>query len=422
MIQDIFDRISRDSGGPIGQYYEHGYGYYMFPQLEGELGPHMKFNGVEMLNWSLNNYLGLANDPEVRKADADAAKEWGLAYPMGSRMLTGQTKYHVELENRFAAFEKKEAAFLFNFGYQGIVSSIDALTSRHDVLVYDSESHACLLDGVRLHRGQSFKFRHNDIEHCEKVLARACKVADENGGGVMLITQGVFGMTGALGILDQIAALKKKYPFRIFVDAAHGFAIMGKHGRGTSEELNCIDEVDIYIAAFAKSMSSIGGFVAGPKDIIRYLKFNMRSQVYAKALPMPLVIGNLKRLESIDSPKGDELRERLFTITRALQDGFRKEGFDIGPAQACVSPVHVKGGLAEATQIVKDLRENYKIFCSIVIYPVIPKGMIIFRIIATAAHTMEDVDYTLNAFKEIRAKLDKGYYSSGELASMTVMK
>ncbi len=421
MINDIFDRISRDSGGPIGQYFDEGYGYYMFPRLEGELGPHMTFNGVEMLNWSLNNYLGLANHPEVRKADAEAAAQWGLAYPMGSRMLTGQTRYHEELERRFAEFEKKEDAFLFNFGYQGILSAIDALTGRHDVIVYDAESHACLLDGIRLHMGESYKFRHNDIVSCEKVLAKACAKAEENGGGVLLITEGVFGMTGALGILDQIAALKKKYPFRIFIDDAHGFGIMGEHGRGTSEHFNCMDEIDLYIGAFAKSMSSIGGFIAGPKDIIKYLKFNMRSQMYAKALPMPLVIGNMKRLEIIDSPEGDELRNKLFTITRALQDGFRKEGFDIGPAEACVSPVHIKGGIGEATKIAKDLRENYKIFCSIVVYPVIPKGMIIFRIIATAAHTMEDVEYTLNAFKEIRTKLDNGVYSGDDIAAMTVM-
>lgn len=416
---DIFDRISRDSGGPIGQYYEQGFGYYMYPRLEGELGPHMTFNGVECLNWSLNNYLGLANHPEVRKADAEGAEKWGLASPMGSRMLTGNTRYHEELERRFAEFEKKEDAFLFNFGYQGIVSAIDSLTARHDVIVYDSEAHACLLDGIRLHVGESYKFRHNDIESCEKVLARACKKADEQGGGVLLITEGVFGMTGALGILDQIAALKKKYQFRILIDDAHGFGIMGEHGRGTSEHFGVMDEIDIYIGAFAKSMASIGGFIAGPHKIINYLRFNMRSQMYAKALPMPLVIGNMKRLEIIDSPEGDVRRKKLFEITEALKTGFRDAGFDIGPAEACVCPVRVTGGIGEGTQIVKDLRENYKIFCSIVIYPVIPKGMIIFRIIATAAHTLEDVNYTVNAFKEIREKINSGYYSDG-IAAMTV--
>ncbi len=417
---DIFDRISRDSGGPIGQYAKQGFGYYMFPRLEGELGPHMIFNGVECLNWSLNNYLGLANDPEVRATDAKAAADWGLAYPMGSRMLTGNTRYHEELERRFAAFEKKEDAFLFNFGYQGIVSTIDSLLGRHDVAVYDAEAHACLLDGIRLHMGEKYKFRHNDAADFERVIAKACKVASEQGGGVLVITEGVFGMTGALGILDKIVALKSKYSFRLLIDDAHGFGIMGEHGRGTSEHFGVMDGVDLYIGAFAKSMASIGGFVAGPKVVIDYLRFNMRSQMYAKALPMPLVIGNMKRLEIIDSPKGDMLRKKLFEITRALQDGFRKEGFDIGPAEACVSPVHIKGGVGQATKMAKDLRENYKIFCSIVIYPVIPKGMIIFRIIATAAHTLADVDYTLKAFKEIREKLDKGVYDGDDIAAMTV--
>lgn len=417
---DIFDRIKKDTGGPIGQYIDKGYGYYMFPRLEGELGPHMTFNGIEILNWSLNNYLGLANHPEVRKADAEAAKKWGLAYPMGARMMTGHTRLHEKLERVFADFEKKEDAFLFNFGYQGIVSTIDALSSRHDVLVYDAESHACLLDGIRLHVGEKYKFRHNDIVDCERVLARACAKAEENGGGVLLITEGVFGMTGALGIIDQIAALKKKYNFRILIDDAHGFGLLGKGGRGTSEHLNCMDEVDIYIAAFAKSMASIGGFVAAPSYIIKYLRTNMRSQMYAKSMPMALVEGNLKRMEIIDSPEGDEQRKKCWEITRAIQEGFVKEGFNIGEAQACVTPVHIAGGLAQATKMAKDLRENYRVFCSMVIYPVIPKGMVIFRIVSTAAHTMEDVEYTLNAFKEIKAKLDAGMYDGDDLAGMTI--
>ena len=393
---DIFDRIERDSGGPIGQYFEQGFGYYMYPRLEGELGPHMIFNGTPVLNWSLNNYLGLANHPAVRKADADAAAQWGLAYPMGARMMSGHTRYHEQLEQTFAKFEKKEDAFLYNFGYQGIVSTIDALTARHDVIVYDAECHACLLDGIRLHIGEKYKYRHNNIADCEKVLARACQVAEENGGGVLLITEGVFGMTGALGILDQIAALKKKYKFRIMIDDAHGFGLLGAHGRGTSEQLGCMDDIDLYIGAFAKSMASIGGFVAGP------------------------VIGNMKRMEIIDSPEGDALRAKCWQITHAIQDGFKKEGFDIGEAQACVTPVHIFGGVAQATKMAKDLRENYKIFCSMVIYPVIPKGMIIFRIVSTAAHTMEDVEYTLKAFKEIKAKLDAGQYDGDDIASMTI--
>ncbi|MGI6313796.1 MAG: aminotransferase class I/II-fold pyridoxal phosphate-dependent enzyme [Candidatus Cryptobacteroides sp.] len=419
MYSDIFTRIEQGSAGPIGQYFDQAFGYYVYPRLEGELGPHMIFNGRQVLNWSLNDYLGLSNHPEVRKTDAQAAAEYGLAYPMGSRMLSGHTREHEKLEKIFADFEKKEDAFLFNFGYQGIVSTVDALTGRHDVIVYDSESHACLLDGIRMHLGEKYKFRHNDMVHFEKVIQRAVKKADENGGGVLVITEGVFGMTGAMGKVAEIAAFKEKYPFRLLIDDAHGFGLMGKHGRGTSEEQNCMDGVDVYIAAFAKTMASIGGFVAGPKSIINYLRANLRSQMYAKSLPMVYVQGNIKRMEIIDSPEGDARRKKCKDITDAIQKGFLEAGFDIGEAEACVTPIHIKGGVAQATQIAKDLRENYRIFCSIVVYPVIPQGMIIFRIVSTAAHSMKDVEYTLNAFKEIKAKLEAGKYDD-EIAAMTI--
>ena len=419
-MKDIFERLKESSGGPIGQYREKIDGYFAFPKLEGELGPHMRFNGKDVLCWSINNYLGLANHPEIRKADAEGAARWGMAYPMGSRMMTGQTALHEKFERMLADFEKKEAAFLFNFGYQGILSTIDSLVSRHDVIVYDAECHACLLDGIRLHIGSKYKYRHNNMVDCDKILTRACAEAEENGGGVLLITEGVYGMTGALGKLDEIVALKKKHKFRILIDDAHGFGLLGPHGRGTSEHFGVMDDIDLYIGAFAKSMASIGGFVAGPHSIINYLRANMRSQMYAKSLPMPLVIGNMKRMEIIDSPEGDELRKKCWAITHAIQDGFKKEGFDIGEAEACVTPVHIKGGIAQATKMAKDLRENYKIFCSMVIYPVIPKGMIIFRIVCTAAHTMEDVEYTLKVFKEIKAKLDAGLYDGDDIAAMTV--
>lgn len=421
MYTDIFDRIKASAGGPIGQYREKAEGYFTFPRLEGELGPYMRFNGQDVLCWSINNYLGLANHPEIRKIDAEAAARWGLAYPMGSRMMTGQTALHEELERRLAAFEKKEAAFEFNFGYQGIVSTIDSLVSRHDVIVYDAEDHACLLDGIRLHIGSKYKFRHNDIADCERVMAKACAEAEANGGGVLLITEGVFGMTGALGILDQIAALKKKYRFRILIDDAHGFGVMGPHGRGTSEHFGVMDEIDIYIGAYAKSMAIIGGFVAADKDIIDYLKYNMRSQIYAKSLPMPIVEGCLKRLEIINSEEGDKLRSQLWKVTRRLQEGFREMGFDIGPAEACVTPVHVKAGVDQATNMAVALREEYHIFCSVVIYPVIPKGMVIFRIIPTAAHSMEDVERTLEAFKDIKQRLDRGEFDK-EIPNMALIK
>ena len=417
---DIFERIKESTGGPIGQYREKVEGYYSFPKLEGELGPHMKFQGNDVLCWSLNNYLGLANHPEIRKVDGEAAQRWGMAYPMGSRMLTGNTSLHEKLERELADFEKKEAAFLFNFGYQGIVSTIDSLLTRHDVIVFDAECHACLMDGKRLHTGKSFSYKHNDIVSCEQKLKVATQLAEEQGGGVLLITEGVYGMTGALGILDQIVALKKKYNFRFMIDDAHGFGVMGPNGRGTSEHFNVMDGVDIYIGAYAKSMATIGGFVASKKVVIDFLRYNMRSQIYAKALPMPVVEGCLKRLEIIRSAEGDELRKQLWTVTRRLQNGFRDLGFEIGPSEACVTPIHIMGGPIEAVNMAYDLRENYKIFCSIVVYPVIPPGTIIFRVISTAAHSIEDVDYTLNAFKEIRKKLQDGVYDTKEMKDVTV--
>ena len=421
MRLDIFDRIRRSTGGPLGQYRDKAEGYFVFPKLQGELGPHMKFNGQDVLCWSINNYLGLANHPEIRKIDGEAAIKWGLAYPMGSRLMTGHTTLHEKLERKLAEFEKKEATFLFNFGYQGILSAIDSLVTRHDVIVYDAEVHACLLDGIRLHVGSKYKFKHNDIKDCDRILTRACAEAEKKGGGVLLITEGVFGMTGALGILNQIVALKEKHSFRIMIDDAHGFGVMGEHGRGTSEHFGVMDGVDIYIGAYAKAMAIIGGFIASDKAIIDYLKYNMRSQIYAKSLPMPIVEGCFKRLEIIDSPEGDALRAKLWDVTRSLQKGFREIGFDIGPAEACVTPVHIRAGVNQATNIAMALREEYKIFCSVVIYPVIPPGMVIFRIIPTAAHSKEDVEYTLSAFRDIKERLDRGEFDK-EMPNVAIFK
>ena len=418
---DIFERISKDSGGPIGQYRERADGYFAFPRLEGEMGPRMTFNGREVLCWSLNNYLGLANHPEIRRVDAEAAAKYGLAAPMGARMMTGHTRMHEHFEKELADFEKKEAAYLFNFGYQGIVSTIDTLVNPHDVIVYDNEAHACLLDGIRLHIGNKYKYRHNNMEELEKKLKVATEVVAKTGGGILVITEGVYGMTGALGDLAGIVALKKKYSFRILIDDAHGFGVMGPNGRGTSEHFGVMDDIDIYIGAYAKAMAIIGGFVAGPKYVIEFLRYNMRSQMYAKSLPLAIVEGCEKRLEIIRSAEGDALRAQLWKVTRALQQGFRDLGFDIGPAEACVTPVHVQGDVVQATNIAMDLRENYRIFCSVITYPVIPKGMIIFRIIPTAAHTMDDVNYTLNAFKEVREKLGRGFYDGdGQIPNMRI--
>jgi len=390
----------------------------MFPKLEGPIEPYMTFQGKQVLAWTFNNYLGLANHPDVRKADAEAAAKWGLAYPMGARMMSGHTSLHERLEMELAEFEKKEDAYLFNFGYQGMVSTIDALLNRRDVVVYDSQAHACIMDGMRLHMGQRIVYPHNNLEKCDKALERATRLTQKSGGGILLITEGVYGMTGALGFLDQIVSLKKKYNFRILIDDAHGFGVMGKNGRGTSEHFNVMDEVDLYFGAFAKSMAGIGGFVAGKTDIINYLRYNLRSQIYAKSLPMAMVEGLLKRLDMIRTMP--ELREKLLLITSKLQEGLKKNGFDIGPAEACVTPVFLKGELPEATNILIDLRENYRIFCSVVVYPVVPRDVIMFRLIPTAMHSLEHVEYTLNAFSQIQKKLSQGFYKGGEVKDMAV--
>jgi len=407
---DIFEKVVNNLG-PLGQFADAGYGYYYFPKLEGEISNRMYFRGKPVLVWSLNNYLGLANHPEVRKADADAAEKFGMAAPMGARMMSGQTKYHEQLEQELAAFEKKESAFLLNYGYMGMVSIIDSLLDRHDVVVYDSESHACILDGLRLHLGKRFVYPHNNMERFESQLVHAQKAANQSGGGILVITEGVFGMPGDLGNLKGMLQFKEKYGFRLLVDDAHGFGTMGNAGAGTSQEQDVMDEVDIYFGTFAKAMAGIGGFVASEKRIIKSLAFKMRSQIFAKSLPMPMVIGALKRLDLIRTHP--ELRDKLWTIVHALQKGLRDKGFDIGKTQSPVTPVFLKGGVGEATQVVADLRENYGIFCSVVIYPVVPKGVIMLRLIPTASHTLEDVKVTIDAFSEIRTKLSEGKYSTG---------
>ncbi len=405
---DLFDKITSSMGGPLGQHQKWSHGYFSYPKLEGEIGPYMQFNGKEHLVWSLNNYLGLANHPEVREADAQAAADYGMAYPMGARMMSGNTIHHEELENGLGKFVGKQDAFLLNYGYQGMVSIIDSLVNRNDVIVYDAESHACIIDGLRMHMGKRFVYRHNDLESCEKQLEHASRLVEQNGGGILLITEGVFGMSGAQGKLKEIIALKDKFNFRILVDDAHGFGTMGKTGAGTPEEQDCIDGVDVYFATFAKSMAGIGAFVAGDKYVIDYLRYNMRSQIFAKALPMPMVRGLKKRFELLKSQP--QLREKLWQITNALQKGLKERGFDLGVTNTMVTPVFLKGDLYEATSLTRDLRENYGIFCSIVIYPVIPKGLILLRLIPTAEHSLDDVQRTLDAYSEMGEKLKAGHY------------
>jgi glycine C-acetyltransferase len=406
---DIFDKIKQNRGA-LGQYQKEAHGYFTFPKLEGELAPRMKFRGKEVLNWSLNNYIGLGNDPEIREIDAKAAADWGLAYPMGARMMSGQTSKHEELEAKLAEFVGKEAAYLLNYGYQGMVSIIDALVGRNDVIVYDSESHACILDGLRLHMGKRYVYLHNDMKNLEKQLERATKLSQKTGGGILVITEGVFGMAGDLGKLDKIVELKKKFKFRILVDDAHGFGTMGATGAGTAEHFNVQDKIDVHFATFAKAMAGIGAFVASNENVVNFLTYNMRSQIYAKSLPMPMVVGALHRLEMLKNKK--ELREKMWKIVKALQSGLKNAGFDIGVTESPVTPVFFSGGVSEAANITMDLRENYNIFCSIVIYPVVPKDVIMLRLIPTSMHTLEDVNYTIKAFSEILKKLNSGAYQS----------
>ncbi|MCB9201960.1 MAG: aminotransferase class I/II-fold pyridoxal phosphate-dependent enzyme [Flavobacteriales bacterium] len=408
---DIFERVKQNPG-PLGQFADYAEGDYVFPKLEGPIGPRMKFKGKEVICWSINNYLGLAEHPEVRKADTEATEKYGLAYPMGARAMSGTTDMHLLLEDQLAQFVGKESAYLLNFGYQGMVSCIDSLVSKKDVIVYDVDSHACIVDGVRLHFGKRFTYQHNNIESLEKNLQRATKVAEKTGGGILVITEGVFGMRGEQGKLKEICDLKEKYSFRLLVDDAHGFGTLGKTGAGTGEEQGVQDKIDVYFATFAKSMAGVGGFFAGDKEIIRYLKYNMRSQIFAKSLPMPMVMGAIKRLELLKTTP--ELKNKLWENVEKLQKGLREHGFDCGTTNTCVTPVYLKGSPIEATLLVEDLRSKYSIFCSVVSYPVIPKGMIILRLIPTAVHTDEDIELTLKAFDAVRENLISGVYKEKE--------
>src|SRR5205809_4521965 len=415
-MADLFERLLKNQG-PLGQFRERAHGYFAFPKLEGEISSRMKFRGKEMIVWSLNNYLGLANHPEVRKTDAEAAAKFGLALPMGARMMSGNSNYHEQLEEELAAFEQKEDAILLNYGYQGMVSLIDVLCSRHDVIVYDAESHACIIDGLRLHPGHRYVYKHNEIDDLEKQLQRATALIEkQNAGGILVITEGVFGMAGDQGKLKEIAAFKDKYEFRLLVDDAHGFGTLGKTGAGAGEEQGVQDEIDLYFSTFAKSMASIGAFIAGDKNIINYIRYNIRSQIFAKSLPMPLVLGNLKRLELLRTQP--QLKAKLWENALKLQAGLKERGFDIGKTDSVVTPIYMKGELPEATAMVMDIRENYHIFCSIVVYPVIPKGHIIYRLIPTSVHTDEDIQRTLEAFSATKKKLDAGEYKSEAIPDM----
>ncbi|MBU2951969.1 aminotransferase class I/II-fold pyridoxal phosphate-dependent enzyme [Tamlana agarivorans] len=417
-MRDLFDKIYKDKG-PLGKWASQAEGYFVFPKLEGEISNRMKFQGKDVITWSINDYLGLANHPEVRKVDAEAAAQYGSAYPMGARMMSGHTDLHEKLQNELASFVEKEASYLLNFGYQGMVSTIDALVSKDDIIVYDVDAHACIIDGVRLHMGKRFTYKHNDVESLEKNLERATKMAEQTGGGILVISEGVFGMRGEQGRLKEIVELKKKFNFRLFVDDAHGFGTLGATGAGAGEEQGVQADIDVYFATFAKSLASTGAFIAGDQEIIDYLKYNLRSQMFAKSLQMQLVVGALKRLEMLKTMP--ELKNKLWENVNALQSGLKERGFDIGTTQSCVTPVYLKGSIPEAMALVRDLRENYGIFCSIVVYPVIPKGLILLRLIPTSTHTLQDVSETLDAFDAIRERLENGTYKRLSAAVMAAM-
>ncbi|HOB78106.1 MAG: aminotransferase class I/II-fold pyridoxal phosphate-dependent enzyme [Bacteroidales bacterium] len=418
-MMDLFEKFNLNDT-PLGKYYELAHGYFMYPQLEGEIGPRMKFMGKEMIVWSLNNYLGLANHPEVRKIDADASAEYGLAYPMGARMMSGHTKEHRKLEKELADFVKREDAFVLNYGYQGMFSIIDSLVNRKDVIVYDEEAHACIIDGMRLHIGKRFTYKHNDMESLEKQLQHAENLTKETGGGILVITEGVYGMTAELGDIPGIIALKDKYNFRLLIDDAHGIGTMGPTGAGTDEHFGLQSQVDLYFGTFAKAFAGIGAFIAGPRNVINYLRYNMRSQIYAKSLPMAMVLGIQKRLEMIKTMP--ELREKLWNNVHTLQNGLRNAGFDLGKTQSPVTPVFLNGGDREASNLVVDLRENYNIFCSIVTYPVVPKGIFLIRLIPSAAHSFEDIQITIKAFNEVKDKLDSGFYKELDLPHKKIIE
>ena len=406
-MRDLFERIIENKG-PLGKWASIAEGYFVFPKLEGPISNRMKFNGKEVITWSVNDYLGLANNPEIREIDSEAAKKFGSAHPMGARMMSGHTDLHEKLEKILSDLVKKESSYVLNFGYQGILSTIDTLVSKNDVIVYDIDSHACIIDGVRLHLGKRFTYKHNDIESLEKNLIRATKVANSSDGGILVISEGVFGMRGEQGKLNEIVKLKQKYKFRFLVDDAHGFGTLGENGSGTGVEQGIQDEIDVYFATFAKSIASTGAFIAGTKEVIDFLKYNMRSQMFAKSLQSVLVYGIIKRIEMMKSRP--EFKNRLWDNVLSLQQGLKSRGFDIGNTQSCVTPVYLKGSIPEAMVLVKDLREKYGIFCSIVVYPVIPKGLILLRLIPTASHNVKDIEVTLDAFSAIREKLNNGIY------------
>lgn len=395
---DLFDKL-QGRPGPLGEFTSDGYGYYTFPRLEGPLGPVMKFNGKDVVVWSINDYLGIGGREDVRKFDGEMAARHGLSTPMGARLMTGNTTQHEKLEEELADFVHKPSALLLNYGYQGIMSVIHALVDRNDFLIYDELSHACIVDGKQLAMAEKFVYKHNDIESLEKQLERAHRKAKPD-SSILVVTEGAFGMTGDLGNLEEIVALKDKYPFRLLVDDAHGVGTMGEDGSGTGTHLGCHEGIDIYFGTFAKAFALIGAFVATEERVKEFLKANVRSQIFAKSVPLPIVESVRKRLKMIRN--NPEWRDQLWENTKKLRQGLIDIGYNVMPAECPVTPVLTKGSTEVCQDIMRKLREDHGIFVSGVAYPVVPKGTVLIRLIPTAAHNDEHIKKTLKGFRAIK--------------------
>lgn len=395
---DLFDKLE-NRPSPLGPFTSAGYGYYTFPKLEGPLGPEMKFNGKDMVVWSINDYLGVGSNEKIKQIDAEATAKYSLSAPMGARLMTGNSDEHEALEKELAAFVHKEDAQLLNFGYQGIMSVIHALVDRNDYLIYDELSHACIVDGKQLAMADKSVFKHNDIESFKKQLYRAAAKKKDN-SSILVVTEGVFGMTGDLGILPEIIKLKEEVPFRLLVDDAHGFGTLGHDGSGTGTQLECQDGIDVYFGTFAKAVALVGAFVASEPRVIQFLKANVRSQIFAKSLPMPIVATARERLKMIR--QHPEWREKLWSNTLKLREGLIKIGYNVLPSESPVTPVLTQGSTDLCQDIMRIMREEHGIFVSGVAYPVVPKGVVLIRLIPTAAHNDEHIEKTLTAFEAIK--------------------
>jgi glycine C-acetyltransferase len=395
---DLFEKLE-NRPGPLGKFTSNGYGYYTFPKLEGPLGPVMKFNDKDVVVWSINDYLGIGNNEQVREIDTRVTQKYSLSAPMGARLMTGNSTEHEALENELADFVHKPDALLLNYGYQGIMSVIHCLVDRNDFLIYDELSHACIVDGKQLAMGETSVYKHNDIDSLEKQLKRATAKLKPN-SSILVVTEGVFGMTGDLGKLKEIIALKEKYPFRLLVDDAHGFGTLGDDGSGTGTHLGCQDGVDIYFGTFAKSVALIGAFVATEPRVREFLKANARSQIFAKSLPLPIVATARERIKLIR--QNPQWREKLWENTLKLRNGLKDIGYNVLPSESPVTPVLTEGSTELCTTIMRELREEHGVFVSGVAYPVVPKGMVLIRLIPMATHTDKHIEKTLNAFEAIK--------------------